>query len=394
MPRFEPFPGIRYDLDRVDLGAVAAPPYDVIDADERARLAARSPYNAVHVDCPVGDASCYEAAAAEFRRWRDDKILVTDSRPTLTVYRMAFTDESGRERHTTGVIGALGLERDGRGEPRQVLPHEHTTPKAKSDRLDLMRATRANLSAIWVLTMARGLSKLIEPTNPPAAAFTDDDGVRHEVWPVADPDFAVALSDVLGSAPVVIADGHHRYETSVVYASEQPGVPGADATLAYVVELVDDELTIGPIHRLVDGLPAGFDLGRALEPWFERREAVPDVDDLPARMEDEGALALVVPGGAWLLHVRPGAFDETIGLDTRRLDVALAALPPHELSFQHGAANALDAVTKGRAQAALLLRPVGVDQIGATVQAGERFPPKTTFFWPKPRTGLVFRSLE
>ena len=155
MPRFQPFAGLRY-APGLPLDLVTSPPYDVIDTAERAALAALHPANAVHVDCPVsdlgrgGDGSAgaddiYSEAAATLQRWRDDGTLVDDATPGFTIYRMSFTDESGVHRSTTGVIGALTLERPGEGD---VLPHERTTPKAKSDRLDLLRATRANLSAI------------------------------------------------------------------------------------------------------------------------------------------------------------------------------------------------------------------------------------------------------
>ena len=155
MPRFEPFHGIRYATD--DLSLVTAPPYDVIDAGERAALAARSPHNVVHIDLPVGE-DPYAGAARTFRGWIADGTLTVDT-PSLYLYRMTFTDEAGTPHHTLGVLGALGLEPPGEGD---VLPHEHTTPKAKSDRLQLMRATEANLSPVWGLSLASGLSKLLD----------------------------------------------------------------------------------------------------------------------------------------------------------------------------------------------------------------------------------------
>src|SRR4051794_1935275 len=153
--------------------------------------------------------------------------------------------------HTLGVIGALGLEPPGQGD---VLPHEHTTPKAKSDRLDLLRATTANLSPIWGLSLSEGLSKLLEPDAAVALGrWSDGDGVGHELWRIDDERAIGRITETVGSAPVVIADGHHRYETSLAFAAERADLTGATATLCYVVELAPDQLTVRPIHRLVRG---------------------------------------------------------------------------------------------------------------------------------------------
>jgi uncharacterized protein (DUF1015 family) len=390
VPRFEPFTGIRY-ADHFDPAVVTSPPYDVIDDAERAALAASHPANAVHVDCPVGDLGSgregaatgtgtdpYAEAARTFDRWRSDGTLVADPVPSFTIYRMSFTDESGRARSTTGVLGALTLERPGEGD---ILPHERTTPKATSDRLDLLRATKANLSAIWGLSLAAGLSKLLEPSGDPLADFTDPDGVRHQSWRVDDPSACAAITDAVATAAVVIADGHHRFETSLTYRDEAPpDATGAGATLCLLVELVDEQLTVQPIHRVISGLPEGFDLPAALGAAY----AVDATSEL-----EPGHLGLVTAGG--LYRLRPLVDDGT--LDTVRLDAALAALPSHEVAYQHGVANVHEAVRGGGAQAGVLLRPVTVPQIAAVADEGDRMPPKTTFFWPKPRTGVVFRSL-
>jgi uncharacterized protein (DUF1015 family) len=393
--RFDPFPAIRYDLGRSDLARVIAPPYDVIDAAGRAELAGRDPHNAVLVDLPdeaEGDAR-YATSRDLLRAWLDDGTLVVDERPTFTVYRMTTVDEGGVERRTTGVLGALELSPPG----TDILPHEHTTKKAKSDRLDLLRATRANLSAIWGLSLAKGLTDLLPVDDEPLADVTDEDGVRHTVWRVDDPEAIAAISAAVGEHPVVVADGHHRYETSLAYKAERTAAEddpaGAAATLAYVVELVEDELTVHAIHRLVSGLPDGVDLEAALAPWFEPAGPPPADRPVTAAMVEQGCLCLVLPEREVLLRPRPEALAEARDLDSSRLDVALAALGPHDLRFQHGADHVRAAVASGEAQAGVLLRPATVAQIEATAHGGERMPPKTTFFWPKPKTGLVFRSL-
>jgi uncharacterized protein (DUF1015 family) len=393
--RFDPFPGIRYDLARSDLGRVLAPPYDVIDAAQRAALAARDPHNAVLVDLPdVADGDGrYEIARGLLRDWLADGTLVTDDAPTFTAYRMTAVDDAGVERHTTGVIGALELSPPG----TDILPHEHTTKKAKSDRLDLLRSCRANLSAIWGLSLAKGLTDLLPVDGPPLADVVDEDGVRHTVWRIDDPDTCAAISAAVAEQPVVVADGHHRYETSLAYKAEREAADGtageARATLAFIVELVEDELTVHAIHRLLRGLPAGLDLVDALSPWFEPLAAPPADRPVTAAMLDEGCLTLVLPDREVLLRPRPDALAEARDLDSSRLDVALAALPDHDLSFQHGVENVRAAVASGAAQAGVLLRPATVAQIEATAHGGDRMPPKTTFFHPKPKTGLVFRDL-
>jgi len=393
--RFEPFPGIRYDLARSDLGQVLAPPYDVIDAPQRAALAARDERNAVRIDLPDvedGDER-YEIARSLLRDWLAEGVLVVDDRPSFTVYRMSAVDDGGVERHTTGVIGALELSPPG----TDILPHEHTTKKAKSDRLDLLRSCRANLSAIWGLSLAKGLTDLLPVGDEPLADVVDEDGVRHTVWRVDDPEVCAAISAAVATQPVVVADGHHRYETSLAYKAEREeadGDPGeARATMAYIVELVEDELTVHAIHRLVNGLPEGVDLVDALSPWFEAAGPPPADEPVTTAMIDAGCLTLVLPDGEVLLRPRADALADARDLDSSRLDVGLAALPAHDLTFQHGVANVREAVASGAAQAGVLLRPATVAQIEATAHGGERMPPKTTFFHPKPKSGLVFRSL-
>ena len=400
MPRFEPFSGIRYDAAAVDLEEAIAPPYDVVSPDDQAQLEARSPFNSIRVELPRDEVGLdrYSVAARLLQEWQGSGVLVTDDEPSFYVYRMGFHDEDGRPRQTSGVIGALGLVKPG-SPGADILPHERTTPKAKSDRLDLLRATATNLSPIWGLSLAEGLSALCELPGPPDGRATDADGVHHRLWRVTQPGLVSAISEAVASAPVVIADGHHRFETALTYRDERRAAngdqPGAhDLVMAYVVELTEEQLSVRPIHRLLNGLPDGTDLAAAMQPFFEVFAADGPLDTLTTQMTDAGALALVTRDGAWLLRPTPDTEARAEqALDSCRLDVALASLPDHELTFQHGWDLATAAVEKGEAQAAVLLRPATVAQIAATGHAGERMPPKTTFFHPKPRTGLVFRSV-
>ncbi len=397
MPRFDPFPGLRYNLDRVPIAEVTAPPSDVIDDDDRAALLARHPDNIVRVDLPRPDDTDrdpYAVADEVLRRWRAEGIVVDDPQPAFYVYRMDFTEESGEHRHTTGVIGALALSPPGEG---GILPHEHTTPKAKSDRLQLLRATGVQLSPIWGLSPAAGLSEALDPGRPPVATWPDDEGVTHSLWVEDDPARQREISALVGSEPILIADGHHRYETSLAYRDERRAADGSgpyDLAMTLVVELTDDQLAVLPIHRLLRGLPPDFDLVGALTPFFEATE-LGEVDaTVAARMRDAGALVLVTKTGSWLLRPKADALASARDLDSARLDVALASLPAHELTYQHGVEHVLARVDKGEADAGVLLRPATVEQIVAIARGGERMPPKTTFFHPKPRTGVVLRDVS
>jgi uncharacterized protein (DUF1015 family) len=397
VPRFEPFPGLRYTLDRSDLAAVTAPPYDVIDAADRAALVAQDPHNVVRIDLPAGEdgRDPYDVAPCLLRDWEAEGVLRRDEQPCLYVYRMRYSLEDGSQRSTLGVVGALELSRPGDG---GILPHEQTTPKAKSDRLEMLRVCNANLSSVWGLSPAAGLSDLCTLDTEPTALWHDQDGVEHAFWVLDDPSRIEKICATVASEPVVIADGHHRFETSLAYRDEQREASGGavgtyDLAMTYVVELVPEQLTVLPIHRLVGGLPDGFDLLAALEPFFEVRPGFAVDAGAVSRLQGKGALCVVQRDGASVLVPRAEAMAGARDLDTSRLDVALAALPPHDLVFQHGVEHVQARVASDEFDAGFLLRPATVEQILDIAHGGERMPPKTTFFHPKPRTGVVIRPL-
>lgn len=399
MPDFLPFPALRYATPTsgaADLSAVCAPPYDVIEPEDRASLLAADPHNAVRLILP----DSYAEATDLFARWQADGTLVVDDTPTFSVYRMHFIGDDGRARVTTGVIGALELDRDG------VLPHERTLPKAKSDRLELLRATRANFDPIWGLSLATGLSELLEPDATPVAVAHDRDGVRHECYPITDPARLGAIRSAVSASGLVLADGHHRFETACTYRDERGHDDvGAGAIMTLVVELAPEQLCVRAIHRLLTGLPS-VRIRDALASVFDVRDAgandAAGVASLEAAMQRERALGLVDAEGLALLVPRP-ALDQRVAelasplrdVDAARFDAAvLPALPGVSLAYRDDAATVAAGVEKGNAQAAVLLRPVEVETIRAAAAARLRMPEKTTFFAPKPRTGMVFRSLD
>jgi uncharacterized protein (DUF1015 family) len=391
VPRFEPFAAIRYATD--DLAPVVAPPYDVLSNIDVDVLEARSPHNVVRIDVPRGGEDRYERAATIMRAWLDEGILAIDREPSFTIYRMRFLDSTGVRRDIAGVLGALevvDLEAGG------VLPHERTTAKASTDRLDLTRATVANLSPVWGLSLSSGLTQLLADPGEAVGAVTDK-GVEHVVERVTDLSRISAIRERLAADDVLIADGHHRYGVSRMYRDEVRERTGrtdtpAELTLAFVNELIEEQLSVAPIHRLYADIRFA-DLAEALTRSFDLiPTARPDSETLAA-MHKEGFLILVGRDAAWKLRAKPGRFDGVRQLDGGWLETALADTPL-TVSYQHGLEETLAEVDNGRAMAGVLIRPVNVAEIERTAREGLLMPPKSTFFTPKLKTGFVIRTLN
>jgi uncharacterized protein (DUF1015 family) len=382
----------------------------VIDDDSRAAIEASDPRNSVRLILPrdgEDGRDRYQVAKDCLDEWHGSGALVADNPARFYLYEMLFEDEDGRYRRTHGVIGALGLPPPGT-DPSAVgvLPHERTMTTAKTDRLSLLRATRANLDPIWVLSLTEGLSARLVPHRLPLIAYCEDhEGVTHRLFPLTDPRRIDEVTEALAASPVVLADGHHRFETACAYRDERVGAglddPGAQCIMAFAAELAEDELSVRPIHRLLHG-PQDADVRRALEGACTIVDAGPNTPEgivtLRARMRDEGALGLVDRSGLALLRPTLDAtgVDEVLrDVDSVRFDAHVrTALPDTTVTFRSDAGAVAALVEKGAADAAVLLRPVTVAQIRAAAFAGVRMPEKTTFFSPKPRTGMVFRSLD
>ena len=395
MPRFEPFRALRYSPTVEPLDALVAPPYDVMSSDEVAGFAARSPHNIVHVDVPEGGADRYTRAAALLRQWVADGVLARDDEQSYTLYRTQFTDATGVARDLVGVIGALEVvDEDADG----VLPHERTTPKASTDRLDLTRATRANLSPVWGLSLAAGLSALLQAPGELVGEVTVD-GVVHRVERVTDASRIAEIGAAVGGQDVLIADGHHRYGVARMYRDEvrdaaartDEEVDAAELTLAFVGELVAEQLSVEAIHRLYAAV-AHADLEAALARSFDLAAIDRPTPATLGAMETEGFLVLIGPEEARRLTPKPGAFDGVRALDGAWLEHALDGVAA-EVTYQHGLDEVLAAIDKGDAAAAVLIRPVSVAEIERTAREGLLMPPKSTFFTPKLRTGFVIREL-
>lgn len=403
MPRFEPFRALRYDVTPGSPGAipsleaVTAPPYDVLSDRDVDLLERLHPYNIVHVDVPRerDGAGRYEAVGARLREWIAKGVLVADTEPSFTLYRQRFTDASGTSRDIVGVVGALEVVDEGAG---RVLPHERTTPKASTDRLDLTRATRVNLSPIWGLSLAEGLTDLLREPGEPVGSVTVE-GVTHTVERVTDPARVQAISAMVWSDDVLIADGHHRYGVARMFRDEErqrtgSTDTGAELTLAFVNELVADQLCVEAIHRVYRGIGRA-ELVQALATAFDMQHAGPVGQSTLDEMQARGCLCLVDAGGngTWLIP-RPGAFDGLRALDGLWLEHALASTSA-EVTYQHGVEEVTRLVADDPSvAAAVLIRPVSIAEIERTAREGLLMPPKSTFFTPKLRTGLFLRPLD
>lgn len=396
MPRFEPFHALRF-ADNGNLGVYCAPPYDVLSDYDRQQLAAQSAHNIVHIDLPIADppSDAYANASHLLQSWIKDGVLQRDDEPSLTLYRTSFTDETGKSRNIVGVIGSLEVVDEGAG---GVLPHEQTTPKAKTDRLDLTRATDANLSPVWGLSTKIGLSALLSEPGKPVGSVVDAEGVIHSVERVVDKSRIESICAAVSSSPVVIADGHHRYAISRTFRDEvrartQSKDTGAELTLTYINELVEEQLSVAAIHRFYNGASAD-DLRKALTQFYTF-EAATSVDDKTLQeMYKRGSLVFIDDrmSVSWMTP-KVGVFDSVRELDSARLEYALADVD-HTVGYQHGATEVQELVASGRATAAILIRPVSVAEIRRTADEGLLMPPKSTFFTPKLRTGLVMRELK
>jgi uncharacterized protein (DUF1015 family) len=416
MAEIEPLRALRYDPARTrGLQEVVAPPYDVIDPAQRAALAARSPYNVVRIDLPNGS-NPYEDAAARFAAWRRDGVIVQDAEPALWPLAQDYRGPDGRRRTRHGFLARVLITDYG---PGLIRPHERTHPGPKEDRLRLTRATKANLSPIFSLFSDpgqeawRALAPRTEAT--PWAQTTDDDDTVNRLWRVSDPSVIAAVTDTLRGAELLIADGHHRYETAHVYADEIGGEGAHRYVLMCLVALQDPGLTVFPTHRLVRGLsPEQHEaLATAL-----RRDFQVELLDSAARLAPDAGdririgyidshfrrpFMLTLKSPAIADAALPGHADPYRHLDTAVLEALIlkGALGMTDEDIDHLAglgyardfAQALELVEAGAYDAAFFMAPVPIEQVQAVAATGESMPPKSTYFFPKVPTGLVFNPL-
>ena len=404
MPELRPFHGIRYSSSS-DLPKLICPPYDIISPEEQAVLHELHPHNAVHLELAQGGRARYGDAGATFRAWLDDRVLARDERPSLYVYRQDFVAGDGTRRRVAGVVGALVLEEF--GESSGVLPHERTMAAPKEDRLALLRAVRANVSPIYaVYRGAGGLAPFYDSleNRPPAARAGDAHGILHRLWPISAPAELTMLRDALVPGPLVIADGHHRYETALAYHEERAGEPGDhDSIMCFCVDADSEELVVLPYNRVLR--TGATNLAQRLRTELDARPLDVAADEFLTSSEADHAFVFVLAGGELGVEVSDAQVVAAVGERApawRALDVVAlhevvfpAVLPdgPDEIAFTKDPSEIERRLRDGWTAGVLLraLRPADVVEVATS---GERMPQKASYFWPKAATGLVFHALD
>jgi uncharacterized protein (DUF1015 family) len=405
VPELKPFRGIRY-ADEAGLGALVCPPYDVISPDEQIALYGKHESNAIRLELAKdGD---HGAAAAAFGRWLGDGTLKQDARDSFYVYRQDFV-EDGRRRRVAGVIGALKLEEFG---PRSgVLPHERTMEGPKKDRLALMEALAVNVSPIYAIYRGGGgIGDYIASleNRPTAGRFTDGSGVLHRLWVVDAAGETEMLARALSENTIVIADGHHRYETALEFHRSRGAEHGeSDSIMTFCVDADAEELVVLPYNR---ALRTSTSADVAIERLTERfNGSVVDADGaedaLVASKADHPFLFLFGEERV-LAEVSDEQVVDRVG-DRPRAWRDLDVVALHEVLFpvvfEEGVDDlrfSRDPMEIGRLvagegwSAGVLLAALSAADVVEAAKSGERMPQKASYFWPKAVTGLVFRSLD
>jgi uncharacterized protein (DUF1015 family) len=434
MADVRPFRGYRYELGRVGaLGDVVAPPYDVIDPALQDALYQKSPYNVVRLILNKEEAADTEAdnrynrAARFLREWTADDVLVQDSARSLYVYHQDFEVE-GRRFTRKGFLARVRLEPFGQG---RIFPHEETMPGPKADRLRLFHATAMNLSPVFGLypdpqgEVDARLDAAVRRALPLEA--TDQQGVVSRLWPVTDGHVQSQVTGLLGPRPVFIADGHHRYETALRYLDERRAAgevrdddSPANFVLMMLVSMSDPGLVILPTHRLLSGLPAlrAERLAEILAPYFDLErvgtgeqgardaweliEADGTQDVLGLGTTDDGAWQLArLRDRAAMARLAADHSDAWRGLAVSVLHVlvldhllgpALGARP--ECRYVHLVREVQEAAARKECRLAALVPPATMAHVEQIAGGLEKMPPKSTYFYPKLLSGLVFNSLR
>jgi uncharacterized protein (DUF1015 family) len=420
-----PFRGLRFDPDVVGEHAqVTAPPYDVISPEARDAYEAMSPYNVVRLilarpgpDAP-GDPGTRGADGAGYRHvadllaaWEAEGVLRRDTSPCLYVYEEIY-HLRGARRVQQGVLASVALDDSG----TWVVPHERTMAGPVADRLRLLAATAANLSPVFgVYAGAGGPAAVLDEVTAtrPALDCVDETGVRHRLWPVADPVRIAAWRERMAAQRVLIADGHHRYRTSLAYRDAMRAANGGrsgpwDEVLMFLVDADLHGPAVLAVHRLLAGLDGATVLA-GLEGDFDARPAASPAEaeaQLGRLAADAVAFGLYAGRRSWLLVARdPAALAAEAGRDRRMLDVEVLHGPvlskrlgvsdfEGRVAYESDLAAAVARVDQDAAASLIILRPAPFAAVAEIAGGGETLPQKTTYFYPKPRDGLVLRPLE
>ncbi len=421
-----PFRGILYNQSMVgDLAQVICPPYDVITPEQQELYYQKNDYNAIRLELPELTDERYQRAAITFQQWLEQGVLQTDRLPSFYLHDHRFV-YSGKKMVRRGLIVRVKLEPWGSG----IYPHEETSPKAKSDRLQLMRTCRANFSPLFSLyhdserKIASILSQVVQG-KPLMSLQTKrsnlpDSNECHALWTITDSETKRELSQFLSSQPIYIADGHHRYETALTYQQERSqeqsltGKRAFNYVMMELIEFSDPGLLVLPLHRLVRGVGPAIlvKLGDQLRNFFT-------VESVPLRTGSFDASKLLVDSCLGILGLQPGSL---VMLKERR-DISLEALMPAnrsqayrefgvsilnhvilngvlsraknlEVAYTMDLKEAYRQIMEGKYQLAFLLNPPQPEMVKAIADAQDRMPSKSTYFYPKLPAGLVINPLD
>lgn len=402
-----PFKAAHYNLNRFgrDVTRFVAPPYDVIDRAMERRLK-EDRLNITHITLG-GEDDAYQVAARRLQRWLEDEVLVCDGDECFLVYEQTFTTPEGGQRIRSGIIGLVKLEDFSEG---GVMPHEKTIPKHKADRLELMRAVSGDVEQIFLLydDPTGKLESLLSETrkNDAEMVFFDDDGVRHRVLRISDPAKVEAIRRSFGPAKLLIADGHHRYETALAYRNEVRGKGGSqdfmpsDYILATLVSFRNPGLVIYPTHRLIQKVDHALlrELPKKLEHEFELRKC-DGADELAKAVESSKTKAF----GVWILEPETYLFaapkeakaslnpmeDLPVWMVQEKVLKKLLGYSDHMLDtkvnieYVRGTGPTKELMESGEYQACFFVKPPSVEQVMAVAQTGQKMPHKSTYFYPK-----------
>jgi len=426
MTRIKPFNALYFDQSKAgSISRLVSPPYDVISPEESKALRALSPYNTIHIELgEPGDGAFYERAAGLIEAWLKDGVLKRGARPSIYFCGTEFSFHMGgkaRRAARRGFFALLGVSDYEQGE---VLRHEHTLKGPKQDRLQLLRAARANISPIFVLYADPGLSLIsaLENAKPsePAFNFAEANGSEHKLFGISDQTMIRMAVDALQQKKVYIADGHHRYETALNFCRElsekkDPLAQAAGWVMAYFCPIEDPGLVIFPYHRLVRELPPDRSSGildrvkpnfsvKLIAEHFDRKSAASVFKTLDSARKDRIVIMIDGSRQTWLLKLKKqlgGKFKEKLDVEIFKeliLEQALRVTQQEVAEKNYLAFETKEELVIKRLEAedfrfAFLLRPISVMKVVERAERGEVMPQKSTYFYPKLPSGLVFRKL-
>jgi len=421
MTRIKPFRALRYDSERVDLSKVIVPPYDVVADEDRAGFFDRDPHNAIRFeltrDVAEQASTDYAHVRETLQAWTASGVLTREAAPALYPLRQSFSAPDGTPMARDGFFALLGLEDY---ERRIVRPHERTLAGPKADRLKMLRAARANLSVVFLLyedredELAPLLAQALDAA--PLGSATDAGGTEHRLARLDEAGSVARIERFLAERPVVIADGHHRYETALAYRDERRAAgDGRDPEaphewlLVFLANAFAPGSLLLPIHRLIlkGALPTEAGLRERLPGWEQREVPVDDPARIPALLEehlaplaDRHAFAADDASGRLRLFSRPrNDGDLTVRVIHREViegvfDLDEEAVRGGAIAYPKSALQTARDLRNGRGAVALYLNPLQPEDVFRVTEAGEVLPQKSTFFTPKLPSGLVFRPLD